>query len=96
MAIHDQDCVDESASSFKTDSEHSHHHDDDDDEDGADDDSEDEVIRGTQGYADGDDDSMNSGQGKDISVDEVEELDAFNDVDESNIIDEAQLETREE
>ena len=32
----------------------------------------------------------------DISVDEVEELDAFNDVDESKIIDEAQLETREE
>lgn len=95
MALHGQDCVDESdASSFKTDSEHSHHDDDDDDDDeGAGDDSEDEVIR-AQGDADDDDD--NSEQGKDISVDEVDELDAFNDVDESNIIDEAQLETREE
>jgi hypothetical protein len=47
MALHGQDCVDESdASSFKTDSEHSHHDDDDDDDDeGAGDDSEDEVIR---------------------------------------------------
>jgi len=101
--------VDESdASSFRTDSEHSHshHH---DDEDGADDESEDEMIRtGTLrvGGADGDeagDDDDNSLVSEvdvccdnNISVDEVDERDAFNDVDESNIIDEAQLETREE
>ena len=111
IALHDQDCMDESdASSFRTDSEHSEshihqhglNHGDGGDEDGAADESEDELIRagtlGASGAGGGavreDDDS--SEQGKDISVDEVDEQDAFNDVDESNIIDEAQLETREE